>query len=236
MDRYLRRIDVGARRGTEPWWCIAERYGIVSVQTRQAPAPDGDRPRGLAAPLPNGAMNAVVEHCEPRADVQLIIGRGRTDSAVCRGLPTILPELLEGSATRGLSVGRPIAVRPYRLGAVEAVARLLAPRVVVLLTAGWRTSARTVRMSALVAASPEWDTRPACQVRLHGDRCHRTELLQPISDVCDVQAVRLVLDVAYALAAGQGCPVGTLLDAMPHEREAYRPPQWNPDGLPETGR
>lgn len=237
MDRYVRRMDVRARarRGAEPWWRIAECYGIVSIQARPDPAPDGGRPHGFADPLSSAAMNAVVEHCEPRADVQLIISRGRTDSAARRGLPVILPDLLDGCATRGLSVGRPIALRPYRLGVVEAITRVLDPRVVVLITAGRRTCALTAQMSALVAVQPAWDARPACRVRLSSEPRRRADPRHPIPGAGDSQAVQLMLDVVYALAAFPGRPPDTPIDAVTHGREADRP-QWNPDGLPEAGR
>lgn len=236
MDKDVRRTGVRARarRGAEPWWRIAERYGIVSVQTRPGPVPDDDRSHGIAGPLPNGALNAVIEHCEPRADVQLIISRGRTDAALRRALPVVLPELLDGSATRGLSVGRPIAVRPYRPGTVKVIARVLEPRVVVLITAGWRMRARTAHLSALVAVSPEWDARPACRLRLCGERGRRAGILRARPSAGGSQTVSLVLDVAYALAASPGRPAGTLLDATTRKPEGDRP-QWNPDGLPETG-
>ncbi len=78
-------------RGAEPWWRIAERYGIVSIQTRLQPAPDGDRSGGSAYRLPSAVMKTVIEHCDPRADVQLIIDRGGADTAVRRGLSLLMP-------------------------------------------------------------------------------------------------------------------------------------------------
>ncbi len=225
-------------RGAEPWWRIAERYGIVSIQTRLQPAPDGDRSGGSAYRLPSAVMKTVIEHCDPRADVQLIIDRGGADTAVRRGLSLLMPELLDGSARRGFSVGRPIAVRPYRLGVVEAVARALEPRVVVLITAKRRRYSSTADLSAVVAVRPAWDARPACCVRLRDDetrRGRRSRLLQASPGGGYSQVMRLVLDVAYALAASPGRPAGTLLDAMSHGRDGERP-QWNPDGLPGTGR
>lgn len=226
------------RRRAEPWWRIAERYDIVSIQTRLGVVADDDQSAGSAYSLPNAAIGAIVEHCEPRAEVQLIIDRGGADAAVRRGLSMLMPDLLDGSARRGLSVGRLIAVHPCRLGVVEAIARVLDPRVVVLITARRRRRGSMADLSAIVAVRPDWDARPACCVRLRDEQSRRRSrrpLLQLSPGAGYPQATRLLLDLAYALTASPDRPSGTLLDAMSQGRDGDRA-EWNPDGLPETGR
>jgi len=87
-------------------------------------------------------------------DLQLVIGDGLSATAVRRQVPLLLPGLLAGATARGWSCGLPIALRYCRVGILNDIGDLLAPRVVVLLIGERPGLATAESLSAYMAYAP----------------------------------------------------------------------------------
>ncbi len=82
----------------------------------------------------NEASRADVKrHCTSAHDLQVVIGDGLSVTAVAVQIPRLLPLLCEGVRARDWSVGPIFAVRHCRVGILNEIGELLAPRVAVLL-------------------------------------------------------------------------------------------------------
>ena len=66
-------------------------------------------------------------------DIQFAIGDGLSVTAVAAQVPSLLPLLYEGARARGWTVGNPFVIRHCRVGILNEIGELLAPKVVVLL-------------------------------------------------------------------------------------------------------
>ncbi|HTW24752.1 MAG TPA: ethanolamine ammonia-lyase subunit EutC [Candidatus Baltobacteraceae bacterium] len=92
--------------------------------------------------------------CPRGADLQIAVGDGLSVPAVASQVPPLLPLLHAGAAERGWSLGRILAIHFCRVGILNELGELLAPRVVVLLI-GERPGLATVEsLSAYMAYRP----------------------------------------------------------------------------------
>jgi ethanolamine ammonia-lyase small subunit len=66
-------------------------------------------------------------------DLQIVIGDGLSVTAVATQVPRLLPLLCEGAKTRGWSVGEILVIRHCRVGILNEIGELLAPKVAILL-------------------------------------------------------------------------------------------------------
>jgi hypothetical protein len=228
-------LHLRSNRPIEPWWRLAERYRFIDVLTCRDGVSTGEGIPARPSLLPGAALNVVARHCEAEADVQLMLdGSGLSVGVLRHELSALLPNILDGCARRGLSVGRPVVVRPYSRCGVEAVGRELNPRIVLLITAhrGWRE--RAARLTAVVAVGPVWGVYPTFSVRLCGTA--RTDgFAWAPSRSEDSHAVELALDLVYMLAVSRGCHPIPLPGLASSDTSRGRP-GWKPDGLHGTSR
>ncbi|REK11225.1 MAG: ethanolamine ammonia-lyase subunit EutC [Planctomycetota bacterium] len=100
------------------------------------------------------AQAAIREQCPGNVDLQIAIGDGLSAAAVATGVPALLPLVIDGAQQHGWSVGRTFAIRYCRVGILNEIGELLAPRVVVLLV-GERPGLVTAEsLSAYMAFRP----------------------------------------------------------------------------------
>jgi ethanolamine ammonia-lyase small subunit len=133
---------------------FSEQWDFVAVSSAAATRQDflrrPDRGRVLAAE----SAAAVQATCPPGADLQIVVGDGLSAGAVAAQVPRLLQPLVAAVGERGWSLGRPILVRHCRVGILNAVGAILAPRVAVLLI-GERPGLRaTDSLSAYMAHRP----------------------------------------------------------------------------------
>ena len=96
----------------------------------------------------------IVERCPRAPDLQIVIGDGLSGAALCEQVPALFPLLQQKARTNGWSVGQPFAVRYCRVGVMNDVGDLLAPRVLVLLIGERPGLATAVSLSAYMAYGP----------------------------------------------------------------------------------
>jgi ethanolamine ammonia-lyase small subunit len=75
----------------------------------------------------------LASRCTREIDIQFAIGDGLSVTAVAAQVPALLPLLHEGARARGWTVGNPFVIRHCRVGILNEIGELLAPKVAVLL-------------------------------------------------------------------------------------------------------
>jgi ethanolamine ammonia-lyase small subunit len=88
-------------------------------------------------------------------DLQIVIGDGLSVTAVATQVPRLLPLLFEGAKTRGWSVGEILAIRHCRVGILNEIGELLAPKVAILLIGERPGLATAESLSAYMAYRPK---------------------------------------------------------------------------------
>jgi ethanolamine ammonia-lyase small subunit len=89
------------------------------------------------------------------ADLQIAIGDGLSVTAVSKQVPSLLELLDEGSRERGWKIGQPFVIRHCRVGILNEIGVLLAPRVAVLLIGERPGLATSESLSAYLAYRPD---------------------------------------------------------------------------------
>ena len=88
-------------------------------------------------------------------DLQIVIGDGLSVTAVATQVPRLLPLLCEGAKTRGWSVGEILVIRHCRVGILNEIGELLAPKVAILLIGERPGLATAESLSAYMAYRPK---------------------------------------------------------------------------------
>jgi ethanolamine ammonia-lyase small subunit len=92
--------------------------------------------------------------CAQGSDIQFAIGDGLSVTAVAAQVPSLLPLLDRGARARGWTVGNPFVIRHCRVGILNEIGELLAPKVVVLLIGERPGLATAESLSAYMAYRP----------------------------------------------------------------------------------
>jgi ethanolamine ammonia-lyase small subunit len=104
----------------------------------------------------NDASRAEVnQRCKTGWDLQILIGDGLSVTAVAKQVPPLLPLLYEGARTRKWSVGETFVIRHCRVGILNEMGELLAPKVAVLLIGERPGLATAESLSAYMAYRPK---------------------------------------------------------------------------------
>ena len=104
--------------------------------------------------FPAEARQEVAQRCPSGADLQMAIGDGLSVAAVTAQVPALVPLLAAGARERGWSVGQPLVIRHCRVGVLNEIGELLAPKVVVLLIGERPGLATAESLSAYLAYQP----------------------------------------------------------------------------------
>ena len=109
----------------------------------------------LGRSLNEAAKIEVAQRCSRSPDVQIVIGDGLSSAAAIAQVPALLPLLHENLRARGFSVGQTFVVRYCRVGILNAIGDLLAPRLMILLIGERPGLATAESLSAYMAFSPK---------------------------------------------------------------------------------
>ncbi len=96
----------------------------------------------------------LARRCTRDTDIQIAIGDGLSVTAVAAQVPSLLPLLHEGARARGWTVGHPFVIRHCRVGILNEIGELLAPKVAVLLIGERPGLATAESLSAYMAYQP----------------------------------------------------------------------------------
>jgi ethanolamine ammonia-lyase small subunit len=92
--------------------------------------------------------------CSSGNDLQIVIGDGLSVTAVTTQVPTLMKHLCEGAQSRGWTLGRSFVVRYCRVGLLNEIGELLAPKVAILLIGERPGLATAESLSAYMAYQP----------------------------------------------------------------------------------
>jgi ethanolamine ammonia-lyase small subunit len=146
----------------------------------------------------------LARRCAPQNDLQIVVGDGLSITAVVTQVPKLLPLLYDGAKARGWTVGQAFVIRHCRVGILNQIGEMLAPRVAVLLIGERPGLATAESLSAYMAYRPQ-------RAQTDADR----NLVSNIHarGVTPPDAARRILDLA-AQMMGAKCS-GTQLRAEP---------------------
>jgi ethanolamine ammonia-lyase small subunit len=106
--------------------------------------------------LLNDASHAQLnQHCPTGRDLQIVIGDGLSVTAVATQVPRLLPLLDEGAKARAWTIGQIFLIRHCRVGILNEIGELLAPKVAVLLIGERPGLATAESLSAYMAYRPK---------------------------------------------------------------------------------
>src|SRR5277367_3796919 len=133
---------------------FVERWGLFEVHT-SASTKDEYLLRPDLGRRFDEASRAEIQKRSPRdSDFQIAIGDGLSVPAVAAQVPALLPLLHAGAQARGWTVGRTFVIRHCRVGVLNEIGELLAPKVVVLLIGERPGLATAESLSAYMAYEP----------------------------------------------------------------------------------
>jgi ethanolamine ammonia-lyase small subunit len=108
----------------------------------------------LGRKLSSAAKNLIAEQCPTGCDFQMVIGDGLSAAALAEQVPALFPLLAERVRANGWSMGRSFAMRYCRVGIMNEIGDLLAPRVLILLIGERPGLATAASLSAYMAYQP----------------------------------------------------------------------------------
>jgi ethanolamine ammonia-lyase small subunit len=109
----------------------------------------------LGRRLNEASRQELTSRCPRENDIQIAIGDGLSVTAVAAQVPSLLPLLDAGAQAHGWSVGNPFVIRHCRVGVLNEIGELLAPKVAVLLIGERPGLARAESLSAYMAYQPD---------------------------------------------------------------------------------
>jgi ethanolamine ammonia-lyase small subunit len=108
----------------------------------------------LGRTLNKTSRQQLASRCSRENDIQIAIGDGLSVTAVAAQVPFLLPLLHDGARARGWTVGHPFVIRHCRVGILNEIGELLAPKVAVLLIGERPGLATAESLSAYMAYQP----------------------------------------------------------------------------------
>ncbi len=163
----------------------------------------------LGRQLDDESRAKITRYCSGGNDLQIAIGDGLSVTAISSQAPLLLQLLCEGATARGWSVGQTFVVRHCRVGVLNQIGELLAPRVAILLIGERPGLATAESLSAYMAYRPQ---------KSHTDA--ERNLISNIHPrgVSQVEAAERILNLAGQMMANStsGC---LLRESLPARRE-----------------
>lgn len=186
---------------------LVRRYGLFEVSSQATGKDEYLLRPDLGRHLNIASRAELTQRCTRNNDLQIVIGDGLSVTAVVAQVPPLLPLLYEGAETRGWSLGQPFVIRYCRVGILNEIGELLAPKVVVLLIGERPGLATAESLSAYMAYQP----------KLSDTDAHRN-LISNIHarGVSTAQAVQRILNLAAAMmkARQSGCQLREQLPTL----------------------
>jgi len=132
-----------------------KRWDLFEVTTEARSKEEYLLQPDLGRRLNEASRRELTSRCSRGNNIQIAIGDGLSVTAVAAQVPSLLPLLDEGAHTRGWTVGHPLVVRHCRVGVLNEIGELLAPKVAVLLIGERPGLATAESLSAYMAYQPD---------------------------------------------------------------------------------
>jgi ethanolamine ammonia-lyase small subunit len=151
------KLEIEAAFGS----AFVQQWGLFEVCTQANSKETFLLRPGLGRHFSEEAQQKIKERCSANADLQVVIGDGLSVPAVSVQVPLLLPLLKEGATALGWTLGQPFAIRHCRVGILNEIGVLLAPRVAILLIGERPGLATSESLSAYMAYRPRPDDSDA---------------------------------------------------------------------------
>ena len=149
-DAVRLELDLARDLGVE----LISQWNLFEVNTRAITKEEYLLRPDLGRQFSDESRERILKHCTGGNDLQIAIGDGLSVTAVSTQVPPLLEFLREGAKTRGWSVGQIFVIRHCRVGILNQIGELLAPRVAVLLIGERPGLATAESLSAYLAYRP----------------------------------------------------------------------------------
>jgi ethanolamine ammonia-lyase small subunit len=134
---------------------LVEQWGLFEVSTCAASKDEYLLRPDLGRCFSEQVRSEIAKRCRRACDLQIAIGDGLSVTAVAAQVPELLRQLSDQARERGCSLGQPFVIRHCRVGILNEVGELLAPRVAVLLIGERPGLATAESLSAYMAYRPQ---------------------------------------------------------------------------------
>ena len=132
-----------------------EEWKLFEVSTRAASKEEFLLKPHLGRHFTDSSRGEILNRCPRGSDFQIAIGDGLSVPALAAQVPPLLPLLHQSAIDRGWSVGQTFAIRHCRVGILNEIGELLAPKIVVLLIGERPGLAADDSLSAYMAYRPD---------------------------------------------------------------------------------
>ncbi|MBV9610225.1 MAG: ethanolamine ammonia-lyase subunit EutC [Acidobacteria bacterium] len=149
-DAVRAELNLGRDLGSE----FVKKWNLFEVSTRAGSKEEYMLRPDLGRVLNEVSRAEIQKRCEPRRQLQIIIGDGLSVSAVAAQVPALLPLICNGARALGWTLGGTFIVRHCRVGVLNDVGELLQPEVAVLLIGERPGLATAESLSAYMAYRP----------------------------------------------------------------------------------
>lgn len=150
VDAVHEELDPSTAWGAE----FLTRWGLFEVQSQATSKAEYLRRPDLGRRLSAPSEQRLQQECPRDVDLQVVVGDGLSARAAAVQVPRLLPLIAAGAQARNWRFGRPFVVRYCRVGIMNDIGRILAPRVVVLLVGERPGLATSESLSAYLAYRP----------------------------------------------------------------------------------
>jgi ethanolamine ammonia-lyase small subunit len=133
---------------------FVRRWELFEVRSRAEGKDEYLLRPDLGRRFTESSRKKIQERCPFAADLQIAIGDGLSVPAISAQVPALLPLLHAGAESRRWKVGHTFAIHYCRVGLLNEIGELLAPRVVVLLIGERPGLATAESLSAYMAYGP----------------------------------------------------------------------------------
>ncbi len=131
-----------------------KRWNLFEVRTEARSMNEYLLPPDLGRRLNESSRQELARRCSRENNIQIAIGDGLSVTAVAAQVPSLLPLLDEGARARSWTIGNPFVIRHCRVGILNEIGELLAPKVAVLLIGERPGLATAESLSAYMAYQP----------------------------------------------------------------------------------
>ena len=133
---------------------FTQRWNLFEVSTEARSKEEFLLQPDLGRRLNEASQRELATRCSRENDIQIVIGDGLSVTAVTAQVPSLLPLLNAGARTRHWTVGNPFVIRHCRVGILNEIGELLAPKVAILLIGERPGLATAESLSAYMAYRP----------------------------------------------------------------------------------
>ena len=154
-DAVRAELNVFAGQEVDPGDEFFRKSGLFEVCSRVTSKDEYLLRPDLGRHLNSASRAEVTRRCTVGHDLQIVVGDGLSMTAVATQVPRLLPLLCEEAKARDWSVGQTFVIRYCRVGILNEIGELLAPKVAVLLIGERPGLATAESLSAYMAYRPK---------------------------------------------------------------------------------